>query len=449
MADRPPGPKGEPLFGNSRQYSRDPLEFVTACERAYGGVARVGFGPQEVYLLSDPDHVERVLVRDADRYRKPDFQSDALGDLLGEGLLLSEGSTWERQRELATPAFAPDRVGRLDDRILAHADRMLDRWEPGETRDLEIEMTGVTLRVIADLMLGVQLSDAEVETVRESLEPLGSRFEPDPLRFALPNWLPAPDGREYRDALDTLEGVLDDLVARRRRKGVHSDGEGEPMDLLSILLRARERGEQTRAQLRDEMMTMLLAGHDTTALTLTYTWHLLSEHSEIRDRLYRDLDDIEGPPSAAAVRGCSRLDRVLNEAMRLYPPVYALFRTPIEPDAFDGYRVPEGASVMLSQWAVHRSARHWEDPETFDPDRFRPERRRDRPAFAFFPFGGGPRICIGKHLALLEAKLIVAAVADRYRLESLAPPELELRPSLTIHPTDGLPVRVRERADRA
>jgi cytochrome P450 len=446
MTDRPPGPKGEPVFGNSRQYSRDALDFVIACERAYGSVAQIDFGPQEVYLLSDPDHIERVLVRDADRYRKPDFQNDALGDLLGEGLLLSEGSTWERQREFATPAFAPDRVGRLDDRILAHADRMLDRWKPGEVRDLEIEMMGVTLRVIADLMLGVQLDDREVETIRESLEPLGARFEPDPVRFALPNWLPTPDGREYREALDTLDGVLDDIVARRRQKGIHGDGAaGEPMDLLAILLRAGERGEQTRGQLRDEMMTMLLAGHDTTALTLTYTWHLLSEHPAVRERLYDDLDDLAAPPSAASVRECPRLERVLNEAMRLYPPVYTLFRSPTEPDAFDGYRIPEDASVMLSQWAVHRSSRHWEAPETFDPDRFRPERRQDRPAFAFFPFGGGPRICIGKHLALLEAKLIVAAVADRYRLESLAPPDPELRPSLTIHPADGLPVRIHER----
>jgi cytochrome P450 len=433
------------LFGSSRRYARDPFRFLSACEQAYGDVVQFDLGPLDTYLLTDPADVERVLVSEADRFRKPDFQSDALGDLLGKGLLLSEGQTWREQRQLANPAFDMRRLMGFADDIVDHNDDLLADWTDGETVNVELDMTQVTLAVIVDLMLGTDLNDRRVRTIREALVPLGARFEPDPVRFAAPQWLPMPGDSEYQSAVETMEGVIDDIVTERR--GTHGDPESDegPDDLLSILLRAQERGEQSDRQIRDEVMTMLLAGHDTTALTLTYTWYLLSQHPEAERRVHAEIEAVLGGdrPTMADVAEFDYLERVIDEAMRLYPPVYTMFREPKQTAELGGYRIPEGSAVMLSQWAMHRSERHWDRPDTFDPDRW--TRDADRPRFTYFPFGGGPRHCIGKHLAKLEAKLILARTAQRYRLEYTREGEPDLLPSLTMHPRDGMPMRIRER----
>jgi len=446
MSETPPGPKGEPLFGASRKYARDPFEFISALEETYGDVARFDMGPMDTYMVTDPGEVERILVSEADHFRKPDFQGDALGDLLGDGLLLSEGDTWQQQRDLAQPAFQMGRLMGMADRVTGHAESMVGSWQPGQTVNVETEMARVTLNVILDLMMGVELSADRVDTVQAQLEPLGRRFEPDPLRFAVPDWVPMPGDEEFEDAVDTLEGVLDEIVAARRGTEGEASSDGvqraaaadtdAPMDFLSVLLRAQNRGEQSAQQLRDEMMTMLLAGHDTTALTLTYTWFLLSEHPEAERRVQEEVDEVVGDdsPGMDHVREFEYLEWVINEAMRLYPPVFTIFRSPTEAVDIGGYRVPEGTTLMLPQWGVHRSERYWDDPETFDPERFSSERRADRPRFAFFPFGGGPRHCIGKHLSLLEAKLIVATVVSEYSLAFEGETPLELMPSLTMHP---------------
>jgi cytochrome P450 len=445
MKTSPPGPRGEPLFGSSRKYADDPFRFLSACERAYGDVARFELGRMETYVIMDPTAIERVLVSEADQFRKPDFQSDALGDLLGEGLLLSEGETWEKQREIANPAFAMGRLAKFDDRIVGHAESMLDGWADGAEVDVELEMTRVTLDVIVDLMLGTELSEERIRTIQESLDPLGAQFEPDPVAFAAPDWVPMPGDREYQRALDTIESVVEDIVAERR--GTEGTAEDGPMDLLSALLRAQNRGEQTDEQLRDEVVTMLLAGHDTTALTLTYTWYLLSHHPQARERVHEELADVvgDGRPTMDDVRDLEYVEWVVDEAMRLYPPVYTIFREPTVDVELSGYAIPEGTALMLPQWAVHRSPRFWDDPDRFDPERWRPERVRERPRFAYFPFGGGPRHCIGKHLAKLEAQLILATTASRYELEDTRDGPLEFRPSLTMHPEGGMPMRVRER----
>jgi len=445
MADTPPGPKGEPLFGSSRTYARDPFAFIDALEETYGDVARFDMGPMNTYMVTDPAEIERILVSDADQFRKPDFQGDALGDLLGDGLLLSEGDTWQQQRDLATPAFGMSRLMGMADRVTGHAESMVEGWQAGQRIDAESEMARVTLNVILDLMMGVELPPERVSTIQTQLEPLGRRFEPDPLRFAVPDWVPMPGDEEFEAAVETLDGVLEDIIETRRgTEGEENDG---PMDFLSVLLRAQGRGEQSAQQLRDEMMTMLLAGHDTTALTLTYTWFLLSEHPSARERVEAEVDDVVGEdrPSMDHVREFEYLEWVINEAMRLYPPVFTIFRTPQAPVEIGGYEVPAGANIMLPQWGVHRSDRYWNDPETFDPERFSPDRRADRPRFAFFPFGGGPRHCIGKHLSLLEAKLIVATVVADYRLHFEGDGPLELLPSLTMHPRQEMTMHLESR----
>ncbi|MDS0259020.1 cytochrome P450 [Haloarcula sp. S1CR25-12] len=445
MAETPPGPKGEPLFGSSRTYASDPFRFISALEDAYGDVAYFDMGPMETVMLCDPAAIERVLVSEADRFRKPDFQGDALGDLLGDGLLLSEGDTWEQQRQLANPAFSMRRLSGMAGRITDHTEDRLAGWDDGDVVNAERVMTRTTLDVILDLMMGVELGEERVAEIEQQLLPLGQRFEPDPLRFAAPEWMPMPDDAEFEAAVASLDAILDDIISVRERTA--GSGDDGPMDFLSVLIRARDDGVESPEQLRDEMMTMLLAGHDTTALTLTYTWFLLSEHPEIERRVHEELDEVVGDerPGMAHVRELDYLEWVIQEAMRLYPPVYTMFREPIEAVELSGYPVESGMTLMLPQWGVHRSERFYEDPDTFDPERWKPDRANDRPRFAYFPFGGGPRHCIGKHLAMLEAQLIVATTAQQYRLEFLGETPLELMPSLTAHPRQEMSMRVVER----
>ncbi|EMA66075.1 cytochrome P450 [Halorubrum aidingense JCM 13560] len=465
MSATPPGPIGDLLFGNGRQYADDPFSFLQACADSYGDVIRFDLGPRETYLLTNPADIERVLVADAERYRKPQFGDDAIDTLLGQGLLMSEGETWQRQRRLASPSFHNRRIGALAGTMVEHTRSQIAGWEDGEVVDIQLEIARLTVKIIVSAMFGADITDEEVKTVQSELEPLGARFEPDPRRFLIPNWVPTRENREFDAAIDTLEAVIDGIVERRRGterdpafdpagsegtavRGPSGDPEGDlPMDLLSVLLRAHDRGEQTDANLRDELVTMLLAGHDTTALALTYTFYLLSNHPAARKRVEREADDVttaDDAPTAADAREMAFTDRVLSESMRLYPPVYTLFREPKLDVKLGGYRIPDGAALMLSQWVVHRSPRWYDDPETFDPGRWRPERRSRRPRFSYFPFGGGPRHCIGKSFSLLEAKLILAEVCSRYELDYEGP-ELSLRGSLTMHPDHPVPMRIHER----
>ena len=331
MSIRPPGPQGVPLFGNGQQFADDPFKFMTACADAYGDVVAFDLGPIPLYMLTNPQDIKRVLVTEPDRFPKLDLGDDAIYELLGDGLLLSGGETWQQQRQLANPAFHGRRIRTLGDMMVDHTESALTDWADGDRLDIQIEMARLTVRIIVTAMLGTDMSDERIRTVQENLEPLGARFEPDPFRRIIPNWAPTPENRKFRAAISDLESVIDDIIADRRQGGytagattpVDADTD-EPMDLLSLLLRAKDRGEQTDRQIRDEMMTMLLAGHDTTALMLTYTWYLLSQHPEVERRLHAELDSVlgGGAPTAADARQLEYSEQVLNEAMRLYPPVY-------------------------------------------------------------------------------------------------------------------------------
>ncbi|RDI71809.1 cytochrome P450 [Halopelagius longus] len=454
MSTQPPGPKGVPVFGSSRHYARDPFTFLTNVAEAYGDVIHFGLGPIDTYMLTNPADVERVLVTEDAKFHKPDFQDDAIGTLLGDGLLLSEGETWRKQRELAKPAFDPRRIASLSGVMTDHATAMVEEWEDGDVRDVQLEMARVTVKIIVEAMFGASIDDERTRVVQANLEPLGRRFEPDPFRFLVPDWAPTKENREYKRSVRVLEGIIDEIVAERT--GTESDPsatvtdapeERAPRDLLSVLLRAKKRGDQTDEQLRDEMMTMLLAGHDTTALTLTYAWYLLSQHPEAEAKVHEELDAVCGgeTPTMADVRRFDYIERVLQEAMRLYPPVYVIFREPQVDVRLGGYRVPEGSAVMLPQWVVHRSPRWYDSPEEFDPDRWLPERRAKRPRFSYFPFGGGPRHCIGKQFSMLEAQLILGTVAQRYELEYVREKPFDLRGSLTMHPDEPMGMRLRAR----
>jgi cytochrome P450 len=428
---------------------------MSACRDAYGDVARFSLGGDRAYLLTNPADVERVLVSDERKYRKPVFDDD-LKELLGNGLLLSEGEFWRRERRRAQPAFDTRRIAGLAETMTDHATDTLAEWHDGEAIAIDTEMARLTVKIIVDAMFGVSFDEGAVERMQANLEPLGRHFEPDVLRTLLPEWVPTQENREYQAAIETLEGLIEDVLIERRGTAedpsvdpstMHAGGD-RPMDLLSILLRAqRQEGEVDEELLRDELMTMLLAGHDTTALALTYTWYLLAHNPDAEARLHAELDRVlDGrTPTMTDVRELTYTERVLKEAMRLYPPVYALFREPRTDVRLGGYRVPEGSVLMLPQWAIHRDPRWYENPLEFDPDRWKPERAVERPNYAYFPFGGGPRHCIGKHFSMLEATLILGTIAQDYRLELRSRKPISLQGSLTMHPEEPIEAVVRER----
>jgi len=445
MRPQPPGPNGVPVLGNSQQFADDPFDFMDACADAYGDVVGFDLGPRPLYMLTNPRDIERVLVGESASFPKLDLGDDAVDQLLGEGLLTSEGEAWKAKRQRANPAFHSRRISGLAETMVDHTEDMLANWTAGDRIDIHVEMAQLTVRIIVTAMFGTDIDPDRVEAIQTHLQPLGARFEPDPFGRLVPDWAPTKKNREFRAAVEALEGIIDEIVAERRGTETGaSEGGDEPMDLLSILLRAQRHGEATAGDIRDEMMTMLLAGHDTTALTLTYTWYLLAQHPEVEGRLHAELNEVLGGdrPTAADSRRLSDTTNVLNEAMRLYPPVYTLFREAAVDTEIGGYRLPAGSGLMLPQWVVHRSSRWYDDPETFDPDRWDSERSSERPRFAFFPFGGGPRHCIGKQFSMLEATVILSTVAQEYTMEYLGSEDLRLRGSLTMHPEEPVAMRL-------
>ncbi|WP_129113861.1 cytochrome P450 [Halegenticoccus tardaugens] len=450
MRATPPGPKQAPLLGNTRQFFRDSLSFMTACREAYGDVSRFRVGSTDLYLIANPADIQRVLATEAAHYRKPTFQ-DSLNEVLGDGLLLNEGNDlWERQRRRAQPAFQIQRVlhPEATAALTRYTKELLAEWRPGETIDIHSEMLTLTLKAIGKLMFDVEFENAEIQRIRKNLEPLGQEFEPNFLQALLPDWAPTPPNPRFQAGLEGLRQDMLDLVDQRLETTNPTANETEePADFLTVMLRAFQReADVDEDLLRDELITILLAGQDTTALALTYTLTLLAEHPEIEVRLHEELVSTlgEGPIMPETLFELSSLDRIIKESLRMYPPVHAMAREPRLDVRLGGYRIPKGAGVLLSQWVTHRDPRWYTEPETFDPDRWQTERRATRPGYAYFPFGGGPRVCIGKTIAVIEIKLILATILRQYRFERASDEPIELEPVVTMQPKGPVEMVVRE-----
>jgi cytochrome P450 len=439
----PPGPPGHFLLGNALQIMRDPFGFVVRAARDHGDVVRFRFGPLVFYMLNHPDDIEHVLRGNHRNYIK-DKGTRLLSGVLGEGLLTSEGETWRRQRRLAQPAFQLDQIQKYGAAMVAYTGHMLKDWRPGQTRDVHADMMALTLEIVARTLFGASVV-GQAERVGRAMDEV-MQFWASPLAmFSWLHWLPTPANRRYRRATRELNAIIADTIARRRAGGPEGD------DLLSRLLTVRDEdgSQMTDRQLRDELVTLFLAGHETTALALSFCFYLLALHPEADARLAAELDDVLGgrPPTAADVPRLRYTEWVVKEAMRLYPPAPSIGREALADCEVAGYHIPKGAQISLVQWVVQRDPRWFDDPEAFRPERWDNDLARRLPRCAYFPFGDGPRICIGNHFAMMEAVLILAAVAQRYRL-TLAPGfTLELLPSITLRPKRGVRMVVHERPE--
>ncbi len=439
MANRvPSGPEGVPFLGSSLQYADDPLGFMEHVAREYGDVARIDIYGTEVYQVIDPEAIRRVLVTNAENYRKPTLGGDAgLGGLLGDGLLTSDGEHWQRQRKVMQPSFYGAKLNEYSDIIVHDTTELADSFTDGEHTNIHAEMSQLTLRIVVESLLGSRINGME-RAIREALIEVGERFQPGPQGF-VPEEVPTPRNVRYRRAVDKLDRILREI--RRQH-----DYSGDEDDLLGTLLGERDAGNLADESVRNEMMTMLLAGHDTTALTLTYAWYLLSKHPDARRRFHDELDStVDGSPTISDLADLDYLDKIVTETMRLYPSAYVVYRQANEADDLAGFDVPPDTVVSAPQWVVHHDERFFPDPWEFRPERWTDEFRRELPQFAYFPFGGGPRKCIGDGFAMREAKLVLATLGKRFEFDLISDAPLTLVPLVTLHPENPVEVLVRVR----
>jgi cytochrome P450 len=444
----PPGPKGR-LFGAGLHLGirRDPLGFMERLARDYGDICHFKLGGQHVYLLNHPEHVRGVLLGHYANFLKGRGHVRQ-GNFLGLGLVTSEGNFHRRQRQLTQPAFSHERVQGYAETMARLACEAAGAWRDGESLDVLGAMRQVTLPIASQTLFGTRVDTEHgriIESFRAGLE-LFRWFKPSGSRLAH-RFSPARR-RLVKRSRETLEALVTEIIAERRREG---EDRG---DLLSLLLsRPAEEGEALThdRQLRDEAVTLFIAGFENVATALTWTWHLLAQHPEVEGRLHAELDEVLGgrPPAVEDIPRLAYTRMVFEEAMRLYPPVPRLVRTALQDYEVGGYTVPAGSLVVVSQYLMHRDPRFFPDPLRFDPERWTPEARRERPAYCYFPFGGGPRRCIGDGFAYVEGVLVLAAFASRWRLRPAARERVELLVTHFLHPRGPLMMRAERRAAQA
>lgn len=440
---RPNGPKGPPWLGALPAMIRDPLGFYTQVLRDYYPIAHTRFGPASVYIVSDPALIEQVLVSQHQAFLK-DRATHELRPLVGEGLLTSEGEVWKRQRRLASPAFQPKRISAYADTMSECAERAFASYQEGELRDFHADVMAITLEIVGKTLLGFD-PRVESERVARAMDVAVPYFEQRlfSLRMFLPMWLPTPSTRRFRRAKAELDDVVRRIVERSRKATDKDDY------LLARLVRATDDGGggMSDQRLHDEAITMLLAGHETTALTVMFAVYLLSREPAAAARLRHEIDgQLRG--RRATVEDLTQLpylEAFVKETLRLYPAAPVLGRTVVAPLELGGYAIAPTETVVVSPFAVQRDARWYPDPDSFSPERWLDGSTQGLPRFAYFPFGGGPRVCIGNHFALMEAKLILASLVQQLSLEVDSDFQLELVPVVTLRSRHGLPVRVHRR----
>ncbi len=437
----PPGPRGYPVLGLLHKAWQNPPEFFLNAALQYGRVVCLRLGFHRAYLISHPEHIKHVLQDNFLNYVKSPPRIEKIKPLFGEGLTTSEGEAWRRQRHLIQPAFARERIAGLDCIITDATTAMLERWfsvaANGQALDIAAEMLQLTQHIALEMLFSDDVAD-EADAIDRALATVLDHINQSTWAwFSVPQRVPTPRNRRLHHALAVLDSFVYRMIDHRRRSR-QTKG-----DLLSFLLSVRdeETGEgMSDRQLRDELMTMFVAGHQTTANALAWTWYLLSKNPDTEQRLQVELSSaLAGrSPSSPDLPKLTYTRMVIEEAMRLYPPTWITARRPIEEDKIGGYCIPANSAVLLSPYVTHHHPAFWKNPDTFDPERFLSEHVAERPRYAYFPFGGGPRVCIGRSFALMEAQLIVATVAQRYRLQLVPGYPVEPLAMMTLQPRHGV-----------
>jgi len=446
---RPARPPWRDFLRVRREFDAGVLEGLTFIHRTYGPFVQTRL-PLELYFIADPGCIDEVLVKKPEAFRK-DRTSRLISRVVGNGLLVNEGDSWRRQRRLLQPAFHHRQLQSYAAVMTAAIERAAGGWQPGQVRNVHEDMMAVTLNIVAETLFGADVSaDAGHigQIISELMEQFG-RIVGLAARFQPPAWVPTPTNRQFRASARKVDQVILGIIeARRRKQRGQAEGESED-DLLSLLIRARDEdgGSMTDAQVRDEAVTLFLAGHETTALALTYSLYLLASHPECQARLAEEVGRVLGgrAPGLGDLESLAYTDAVVLEAMRLYPPAWVMARQALTDVEIGGFHFRKGAEFVMSPWVLHRDPRNFEDPGGFKPERWQGDLAQRLSRFAYFPFGGGPRVCIGNRFAMMEAKLVLAAAIQRFRFEVAPQTELTLLPSVTLRPRHGLWLRLEAR----
>lgn len=441
--NRPPGPTGTPFLGSLLRAQRDPLQFTLDLCRQYGDVVRFRIGMYTGYLVNHPDHYRHVLISNQDNYDKHNYNYRKLRPVLGNGLITSDGAQWQRSRRMVQPAFHTERIRQLESKITETTGQLLNRWEhhvlKGDAVDAKQEMTRLTFRLMAGSLFSNDLMDVMGE-VRDAFTVLNREIT---RRFTSawvpPLWLYTPRNRAFVKARNTLDRIVRAIIDRRRRRG---DPTGDILDILLHETDASGRRLSDR-QVRNEVMTLMLAGHETTANLLTWTLGLLAVHPSVQEKV------IPGEVGRQSATGQEPMGpdikQVLQESLRMYPPVWIFSRRAIAKDRIGGYSIPAGATITMCTYALHRNPEFWDEPERFDPMRFMPSNGNRTTPAAYFPFGAGPRTCIGGHMAMTEARIVLQMICDRFAIQLEPGRKLIPEPLITLQPRGGLKLLLERR----
>ncbi len=435
----PNGARRLPVVGNLPEFARDPIKFIARLQKEYGDVAAFSLMGKKSVLISDPDEIARVLLETGKSFGKfePTY---AMRTILGNGLVTSEGDFWKRQRKLAAPAFQHQSIRHYAEQMVAYGDELAQTWQDGDVRDVHQDMMTLTQRIIMKVLFSVDVLDNAKEASKAfdaMMQAIGADMSG--VEAVLPDFVPTPTRTRMVGGVNYINGLLLEMIETRRAEG------GETRDLLAMLMDARDEEGQpmSNEQLMDEIRTLYLAGHETTATTLSWTWVLLSRNPQVYAKLEAELDRVLNGrlPTDEDVPRLGYANAVIKEALRLYPVAWITQRIAREDVEIGGYFIPKDTFVFLSPWVVHHDARWYEDAEVFLPERWLKEKAELPRREVYIPFGGGPHICIGNGLAMLEAVLLLATLLQKYRIEVQAEQKVEIELAGTLRPKHGLQAR--------
>ncbi len=437
----PPGPKPLPIVGNLLDFRRDQLGYIRALERRYGKMATLRFGNFTLVMLFRPEHVRYVLTEHPRNFTNSEFAKE-VQEIVGNGLLSIDGEAHRQQRRLVQPAFHKKRIEGYANVMTQHTNEMLEHWHSGDHLDMHQEMQALTLRIVAKCLFNVDMASEVADIGHAFTDMLENGVTLLEGLLGLKIDLPITAYGRRMAAKHKVDAFVYKLIEQRRAEG------GDTGDVLSMLLEAEEAdGVLDNTQVHDHILTFVAAGHETTANALTWTCYLLSQYPQVREKLQTELQTVLAgrTPTPDDMAKLPYTEWVINESLRMYPPAWAQGRRSIEPFDLDGYHFPAGTNLMFSQWVIHYLPDVWGDPETFRPERWDPEHDQKIPAWSYFPFGGGPRICIGMPFAQLEAKLLLATIIQRFTPELAPDAKVVLAPRITLRPKYGMRMILHEK----
>ncbi len=436
----PPSPPGHWLWGHLTSFRKDRVAFMRQVAKDYGRVVALRLAHRRVWIVTEPAVIESVLITRAREFRKH-FALRLNRGILNNGLLTSEGDFWLRQRRLAQPAFHRSHIATYVPTFVEHTLRMLAQWKTGENRDILDDIMLLTMGIASRTLFGAD-GDSHGPRVRGALDASQEEFVRRLSQLIqMPQWVPTPGNRKLAKVIRDLDTTIYDFIRQRRASGEQHD------DLLSRLLHARDDMDHTGMtdqQLRDECLTIFLAGQETTALALSWTWYLLAQNPEAAARIYAEVDEVLGgrAPTLDDLPRLSEIEHALLESMRLYPPASILGREATADMELAGYYCSRGTTIFMPQAVVHRDSRYFANPDSFDPTRWRNDFEKKLPKGAYFPFGGGPRICIGNTFAMIEMTLVVALIAQRFRFTLVPGQTVTTKQLFTLRPSPGVPATI-------